>query len=441
MSRSWLLGAMLLATGAAAQPVISGPVAAPDIAGAPTHDYPFFASDHPLALYGYREEEFYLAGDAATPEGPALPFKTRLVVRRPVDAGRFNGVVLVEWLNVSNGFDAENIWFFDWQHLLRDGYVWVGVSAQPRGVEALKQWNPRRYGDLAVAGPGGIADNSLAFGIFSAAGQALRRPGRVNPLAGLQPKLFLATGQSQSAVRLTDYLNRELAPAGLWDGYLLKPSLLLKVTPPVPVFAVVAEQETLARVRQPDHRTYREWQVAGTAHVDQHLRASREPLELRDLGTSSEASMALGCTVPTIGTRVPGHYVLAAALDHLARWATGGAPPPAAPPIEYRTGENGREIVRDGNGLARGGIRLAEVAAPTGLNVGTNGGSGNCALWGYYRPFDTGKLRTLYADQTAYRQAVAKATGENVRDGFLLPADAKGTLAKQPPVLGTEGSN
>jgi len=34
------------------------------------------------------------------------------------------------------------------------------------------------------------------------------------------------------------------------------------------------------------------WEVAGTSHVDQHLRASREPLELRDNLTSTEAALA-----------------------------------------------------------------------------------------------------------------------------------------------------
>jgi hypothetical protein len=39
----------------------------------------------------------------------------------------------------------------------------------------------------------------------------------------------------------------------------------------------------------PDTARFKTWEVAGTSHVDKHLRASREPLELRDLGVSSEA--------------------------------------------------------------------------------------------------------------------------------------------------------
>jgi hypothetical protein len=42
-------------------------------------------------------------------------------------------------------------------------------------------------------------------------------------------------------------------------------------------------------VRQADAPKLRSWEVAGTSHVDQHLRASREAVELRDNGVSLEA--------------------------------------------------------------------------------------------------------------------------------------------------------
>jgi hypothetical protein len=68
-----------------------------------------------------------------------------MVVRRPADPKMFNGTVLVEWYNVTNGFDAENVWFFDWEHILGEGYIWVGVSAQQVGINALLAFNSSRY--------------------------------------------------------------------------------------------------------------------------------------------------------------------------------------------------------------------------------------------------------------------------------------------------------
>ena len=68
---------------------------------------------------------------------------------------RTSTTVLVEWTNVTNGFDAENVWFFGWEHMLRAGYAWVGVSAQQVGVNRLKSWSPR-YGALDVTQGGTI---------------------------------------------------------------------------------------------------------------------------------------------------------------------------------------------------------------------------------------------------------------------------------------------
>jgi len=52
------------------------------------------------------------------------PYTTRILVIRPADPGRFNGVAIVNWQNVTAGFDigapfGREIW---------RGYAWVGVS-------------------------------------------------------------------------------------------------------------------------------------------------------------------------------------------------------------------------------------------------------------------------------------------------------------------------
>src|SRR5215813_9283641 len=117
---------------------VVGPVAAEGIPGNPAHNYPFFATNHDLATRGYLEEEFFIQGTAnrynTPPQATATildsdhAYKTRILVRRPADAKRFNGTVLVEWDNVTNEFDAENVWFFSWEQMLRAGYAWVGVS-------------------------------------------------------------------------------------------------------------------------------------------------------------------------------------------------------------------------------------------------------------------------------------------------------------------------
>jgi hypothetical protein len=198
-------------------PTVTGPIAATAISGDPSHDYPFFASDKDLATNGYVEEEFLIQGSANRYTTPSLstgtvidsnhPYLTRLIVRRPVDPRRFNGTVLIEWLNVTNGFDADNLWFFDWEHVLGEGYAWVGVSAQNVGVARLVSWNPTRYAGLDVTQGGTVTGDDLSYDIFSQVGQAIRHPLGVDPLGGLKPQVIIATGESQSASRLSTYVN------------------------------------------------------------------------------------------------------------------------------------------------------------------------------------------------------------------------------------------
>jgi hypothetical protein len=93
----------------------------------------------PTAL-GYIVEEYQLCGVAACYEGVAdqpasnvevkvmgtAPYHTRLLVMRPAYPEHFNHTVLLNWQNVSGGFES----FAPSDGELYDGYAWVGVSAQ-----------------------------------------------------------------------------------------------------------------------------------------------------------------------------------------------------------------------------------------------------------------------------------------------------------------------
>ena len=397
----------LAATLAMAQvpnPTVTGPIAQPVAPGDPSHNYIFFSSNHDLAGHGYVEEEFFISGTAtryatpnqtnpnATSTGTVIstgnPYQTRIVVRRPSDPTKFNGVVLVEWYNVTNNFDAENIWFFGWENIMRSGYVWVGVSAQRVGVNALKVWSPTRYGSLDVTAGGTINDDSLSYDIYSQAGQAVDSSSAIT-LHGLVPKTIIATGESQSSMRLAVYANSIQPIANFYDGILAQSTLgeLIRQDLSVPFFKMLTEFDVTgfgeANARQPDTNMFRTWETAGTSHVDQHLRNSREPLELRDNGVSSEAT-ALdppppnGCGIKPVGTRVPTTFVLASAYDKMVKWIQNGTPPPTAPRITITTFGNPSIPLRNSLGLAQGGIQLSQMVVPTRINVGTNTGPGAC---------------------------------------------------------------
>ena len=85
----------------------------------------------------------------------AAEYNSRMVVLRPINADDFNGTVVVEWFNVTGGIDAAPDMLQMHTEFIREGYVWVGVSAQLVGIEGggafslpLKQVDPTRYEPL-----------------------------------------------------------------------------------------------------------------------------------------------------------------------------------------------------------------------------------------------------------------------------------------------------
>ena len=197
---------------------------------------------------GYDEAKYSASGTAAayTSDGPlpadgtyelapgeAAEYATRIIVRRPADAGDFNGTVVVEWLNVSGSVDAAPDYTYLADEVLRGGYAWVGVSAQRIGVEGgtiaveapgaeeagagrgLRGIDPDRYGDLSHPG------DAFSYDIYTQVARALRTPGEVDPLEGLEVEHLLAVGESQSAFALTTYVNGVQPLARQYDGFLI----------------------------------------------------------------------------------------------------------------------------------------------------------------------------------------------------------------------------
>ena len=100
-------------------PIITGPIPQNAPPGDPSHDYIFFTSEN-VKDFGYVEEEFFIEGVANAYDTPPLTtgtilssghaYKTRIVVRRPEKAQRFNGTVILEWQNVTAGYDIDASW-------------------------------------------------------------------------------------------------------------------------------------------------------------------------------------------------------------------------------------------------------------------------------------------------------------------------------------------
>lgn len=421
-----------------------------------------------LGEVGYQGSEFILSGTAsaytsATPltpdgkwtvtRGESAPYTTRVVVYRPKKAKAFNGTAVVEWLNVSGGVDANPDWMQTHTQLIRDGYAWVGVSAQAGGLNATKSSDPVRYASLSHPG------DSFSYDMFSQAGQAVRRDPTI--LGGLKVKRVLAVGESQSAGRLVTYLDAVHLSAGVYDGFLvhsrggggapLAQSPLPAVTVPnptairddlrVPVFVYQAETDVFNSnlgARQDDTRWFRLWEAAGTAHYDTYGLM----IGGRDIGDGRGAVEALASMRNPTNDPVPGvitcnlaintgpmHWHLDAVVHHLNEWVAKGTPPPKAPRLET-TGSSPVAFVLDESGNATGGVRSPHVDAPI-ARLGGVGNSGEgplgqfCRLFGTTVPFTDAELAARYGSQRGFVARWNQAVRRSLKAGYLLPEDAR----------------
>ncbi|WP_231500164.1 alpha/beta hydrolase domain-containing protein [Saccharothrix sp. NRRL B-16314] len=384
--------------------------------------YPFFSTPADLAAAGYVEEEFHLSGTAdgwavdGTQVATDVPYTTRIIVRRPVQARHFSGTTLVEWQNVTAGYDLDALWHTE--SVVRAGHAWVGVSAQRVGVDQLRGWSPARYGGLDVTGGGRFTADELSYDIFTQAGRAVGKA-----LGGLRTRTSLAIGASQSAVRMTVLYDRVLPQQQpVFDGYGFIVGPAPTRAGAEPVFQVLSETDVRTAQRPADTDRFRRWEVAGSAHSGHEGQAYRTPISERDLGGAPQYD----CDRPPF-SRIPLHHVTAASYDHLRRWVERGTPPPTARPLEFEP--DGVTKKRDALGIALGGIRLSQVSAPRAVNTGDNTGETFCRLFGTHVPFDAETLTRLYPNRGDYLHRVVTADAANVHAGYLLPADARRNLA------------
>ncbi|WP_020647040.1 alpha/beta hydrolase domain-containing protein [Amycolatopsis balhimycina] len=404
-----------------------------------------------LASRGYVEEEYLLSGHADTFAQVGLwtddgrwatrvdttgnPYTTRLVVVRPRDAAKFTGTVVVEWLNVSFGVDIPVDFSQSYEHFVREGYAYVGVTTQKAGADKLKSLDPARYDAVNIGG------DALSYDIFSQAAQAVR----ANPLllGGRRPAVVLGTGHSQSALRLTTYANavqpvrrsydgfmihgRAALAAPIGDGVIGALSARIRTDLGVPVFVLQSETDVIASasVRQ-DTPLVRTWEVAGTAHADQYGLNLYNAANARDKSINNGAPTTCDKPVNSMTFR----YAENTAFRYLDRWARGGAAPPAATPISMLLN---LIILRDGDQNALGGVRLPDLDVPLASYSPNNSGGnvpGACLLLGTTTPLTPERIRQLYPDHATYVAKFTAAADRAVRAGHLLPPDRDEAVAR-----------
>jgi len=392
-----------------------------------------------MPQYGYTQDEFLYEGNARSynPAGPigadgqwsvakaaTAPYKTRMLVRRPTNPAKFNGTVVVEWLNVTAGFDTSPDWQYERVELMRQGYIWVGISAQIVGVQggtlALKNIDPARYGTLNHPG------DDFSYDMYSQAARALVAPRGVNPLAGFTPRYLIADGESQSASRMTTYVNAISPRDHAYDAYLIhsrsagasainststtpmpNPSFV-RTDIPTPVMVIEAETDIprYFPARQPDSAHYREWEIAGTAHADLYM-----------LGPASAG--VLGCVLPP--NAGPQHYVVHTALRDLRTWMRSPWKlPPSSPRIQV---DAQGVIARDVFGNSLGGIRSPQLDVPAATLSGFGNSPNLCTLFGTTTKFTPTRMTGIYGSRDVYLGLYLALEYRALDSKFMLPED------------------
>jgi hypothetical protein len=433
---------MLAAPGQAADPR-GATVPVPQLSDPPEgiHGHALWDSWHQLAPFGYQQREFFVSGEARADDGTTAPYTTRIVVFRPRSDEDFNGTVLLDWVNVTAQFENAVDILEARQMLLREGYAFVHVSAQSAGLCCTpltpKVWDPVRYESLSHPGDDYAAD------IFAQVARAVRAPQGVDPLGSLTVRRILASGQSQSANRLYDYVNAgKAARDDVFDGFLIHGGgeKTFDVPLATPVLHLLSDLEADPSPPSDDPR-YRLWEVAATAHSDyfigyqsifgngprtaDHRAMDRSGYDetIDAAGNYGQVPAPLHATCTAAGATMPMHYAASTAIHQLDRWVRTGTAPPVTPRFAFD--ETTGQLAKDEHGNTRGGIRMPPVEVPVATYLTTA-----CGLGGITAPFTDAQVQALYPTFAVYQDRMRRATDRAVRQGWLLPPDARDQMRR-----------
>jgi hypothetical protein len=432
----------------------------------------------------YVEEEFFIAGGATlysyghnppisptdiVPVSEDVPYRTRIIVRRPSKPSKANGTVVIEWWNSTAGFDTAPAWDVSAEYFANEGVTYVGVTNSTTslgfmvgGCRLFDVFPPAcgtRYATLSMP------ENGLAYDIVNQIANLLKSDDPSNPLPdGFRPDVVLHAGESQQAGSVVTFATGFHEP-GVSDGYFIQsgfnarpinfgpacgsegapvfpactprlayPSSLVNSNLPVPVYQTVTQTDFEGLgfsvfARQPDTPTYRYYEITGGSHTTVHkgieLVPGDPPVLLTDLCLEELNTLADG---PVFGA-----YVLNALWERMQEQVRDGDAPPDGVLMDTTASF---ELVRDGNGNVLGGVRLPSITAPTATYVSTAtanpflptflAGFANlvCRLSGAVQPFDQATLDGLYPDHDTYVGAVVDGTDSLKAQGFLLQQDA-----------------
>jgi alpha/beta hydrolase family protein len=373
-----------------------------------------------LDFYKYQAKEYFISGTAN-----GQPYKTRMVVRMPVDRARFSGLVLMESMH---GSGAAHMFEYTSMYTMNSGHAAVEVVTTANTPGELKAMNEARYKEMAVV-------NGQATDILAQAG-ALVKSGA--PLGGAVPRKVVLAGTSQTAGILINYLPahavyRTPKMERIFDGYMpTSNGSTITQELDVPIVHVPTMQEVSGQTitwRQDSDdpgKQYRVYEFPGMAHVDTRDAARMMPNP---------------CALPL--STYPLQAYMSVALNHLFNWVDKGVVPPHADRIWLDRNEaDGSPMALDEVGNPRGGVRSPYVDVPVvkykirpavanpfpanpsawmKANGNEKGAGLMCNLSASQTALSKDDLKKRYKNKKNYVSLVEKRVSELEKAGWSLP--------------------
>ena len=370
------------------------------------------------ARYNYEAKEYFVSGTTAQGQ----PYKTRIVIRKPKDNSRFNGLIVAEPMHPSG-----NAWVFHNTHVYAMTNGVIGLELLTGASPGLVAGNEARYRDLVL--PQGSAND-----IVAQVGALIKSQSAGNPLRGLGVRKMILTGQSASAGVAQNYAtNAHMAQRladmkPIYDGMMPTSNNGQIPAIDVPALQVPTMRETAGGTgtMQKDTDKIRVYEFAGMAHIDSRVSGAYYP----DPCKSSISRFPMGA-------------FMSVALDKLFTWVDKGVMPPHADRfyMDLNEDNDGALFALDESGNVRGGIRNTYVDVPaksfhagnTGAeppvpnanpwvaNRGADGINQLCGLSNYETALSKDQLKKLYKDPKTYYNKVAQRYDELVKQGWALP--------------------
>lgn len=404
-----------------------------------------------LEAHGYVEEEYILSGMAG---GSA--YRVPVLVRKPRDAAKFSGLVVVEQMHAAGVIPTWN----SFQHIIMaDGHAWATIGAQRTAFEQWRAFDPVRYASLALpvigerAWPVGrlhfshrTPQDEISHAIMTEFGAALKERRDDGPCAGRHVRHLMMSGNSQSSLYTLSYIRNANPQARLadgspiWDGFLpiAAPAysaisghgsavINLYSDGDIDLFANMGGKLSLrADSDAPDDR-YRTYEVPGASHA-----ATRGYRDIQSLMPGDPDVARLVAKAGQSLSQFPTAQIFAAVFRALVDWVVNDIPPPRIPHLE----RNGSALARDAAGNPLGGLRSPYLDMPRYRYITAGGSQQGIDLpaldrFGVQEVLPTAELRNAYPAQADYIRAFEAVIDAMVAKRLLLADDAEVMKAEE----------